>query len=513
MRGPNRRQVLLGLLAGLGAPGLLRAEGTRLAGADPAAAAISRAALDGQVAYAVIDLASGLLLDARHADLMLPPASTLKSVTALYAQARLGRDHRFVTRVIRDGAGGLVLAGGGDPELDSDGLADLARQTVAAYKASGHAAPARFEVWGGALPQIARISARQAEHLPYNPTISGMILNYNRVHLGWQKAGADYRISLQARGGRQSPRAYTVGVTTADRAAPLFTYDDHGPREEWTMARRAMGQSGSRWLPVRRPELYTGDVFQTLCRAEGLVLPAPQVAATPPEGEEVARRDSGPLHQILAGMMEYSNNLTAEVVGLAASGAADLGDSGRAMENWLRAQNVAGAFHFADHSGLSPQSRVSAGMMAGVMARQGHQQGLRALMRHIRLRDARGKEIDSPISVDAKTGTLNFLSNLAGYVEDGSGAGQGQPPGPLAFAIMTVNEPRRLASEGQELPEGVIGWTRQSKALQQTLIETWVEARRPPGFGAADGVSGAVSPARRPTARPARDAGAISDPD
>ena len=49
----------------------------------------------------------------------------------------------------------------------------------------------------------------------------------------------------------------------------------------------------------------------------------------------------------------------------------------------------------------------------------------------------------------------------------------------LSFAILTVDEPRRAAALGQELPEGVIGWTKRSKALQQGLIENWVAEYAP----------------------------------
>jgi D-alanyl-D-alanine carboxypeptidase/D-alanyl-D-alanine-endopeptidase (penicillin-binding protein 4) len=51
------------------------------------------------------------------AGVALAPASTLKLLTATTAIERLGPDHRFTTRVVVDGAGDLVLVGGGDPLL------------------------------------------------------------------------------------------------------------------------------------------------------------------------------------------------------------------------------------------------------------------------------------------------------------------------------------------------------------------------------------------------------------
>ena len=86
-----------GFLTGLGllalTPQVLRAQ--TAPGADPA--------FEGTLAYAVLDPATGEVLAQRAADLALPPASTLKSVTALYALDRLGPQHRFTTRVLRDG--------------------------------------------------------------------------------------------------------------------------------------------------------------------------------------------------------------------------------------------------------------------------------------------------------------------------------------------------------------------------------------------------------------------------
>lgn len=263
----TRRGFLSGA-AGLALPGAL--------GAQPQAL-IAAARLGGDTGFAALD-ASGALIAAEAAEQMMAPASTLKIVTTLYALDRLGPTHRFSTRVLRQGDA-LILAGGGDPLLDSDDLAELAAGVAQGWQG---APPARFQVWGGSLPHVARLDPAQDDYLPYNPTLSGMILNFNRVHLDW-RAGT---MALQARGRRQAPRAYGISIAKADRASPLFTYDDSGNRESWTIAQRAMGAQGGRWLPVRRPELYAGDVFQTLCRARGLVLPPPNAPRPHPRGRK-----------------------------------------------------------------------------------------------------------------------------------------------------------------------------------------------------------------------------------
>lgn len=467
----TRRDTLAALLAcGVSAPALAQAlvEGHPSPGGglgQPPArrpipdsrALIARSGLSGHVGFALTDQTDALI-DDEPTPSAIAPASTLKAITAIYALDRLGPDHRFRTRVIRAGDM-LVLVGGGDPVLDSDGLARLAGDLVAA----GETSPARFAVWGGALPAIAEVAPEQDDHLAYNPAVSGMILNFNRVHLGWRRADGDWQLSLEARAARQSPRAYTVSAAAAAQS-DLFTYSDDGKTEHWTIARSALGSGGSRWLPVRRPELYAGDVFQTLCRARGLVLPAPEVIDDLPAGQERAAIDSPPLEQILRDMLYHSTNLTAEVVGLHASGASDLIGSAAAMMSWLHGQGHGEGLQLADHSGLSGASRVTPRAMARLMSWAAP--GLAPLLKSDPLAGDLPQGNARQPWLRAKTGTLNFVSNLAGYIETPSGR-------VLAFAILCNDPERRAGTEGQEQPAGVRTWTRQAKLLQRDLIDAW----------------------------------------
>lgn len=464
----SRRAVILGGAAWLSAAAAGQAQQAMgLAKRPPARpvpdaeSLIARAGLPGRVAYAVMDPETGAVLDERAAGAPTPPASILKVVTAAYALDRLGAAHRFRTRIL-DTGDMLVLVGGGDPVLTTDHLAALADQLVA----TGRQSPQRFAVWGGALPRMAQIAPAQADHVAYNPAISGMILNFNRVHLGWRRQESGYQMSLEARASSNSPRAYTVTAQAANQSQ-LFTYRDINGREEWTVSRQAMGRAGSRWLPVRRPELYAGDVFQTLCRARGLVLPTPEVVEALPAGDEIAEHRSAPLRQILRDMLEYSTNLTAEVAGLHASKAQDLRGSAQAMQDWLAGKGLAEGFQFADHSGLSAESRVTALSMVRLLSGPARDTGLEAILKPDPLREVLGKGADGLAEIRAKTGTLNFVSNLAGYANAPDGR-------TMAFTVLCTDGARHAATRGQDLPAGVIGWTRDAKMLQHGLIESWV---------------------------------------
>ena len=440
---------------------------------------IEAAKLGGLVGFCVADAATGAVLEQSGADKPMPPASVCKAVTSLYALEKLGPDHRFATRVMRVGAvtngrleGDLVLAGGGDPTLDTDSLGDL----VAALAASGlREVTGRFLAYAAAIPERERISADQPDHVGYNPAISGLMLNFNRVYFEWKRANGDWALGMDARGERFVPPVHMASARLAKREVPIFTYERGEREDRWTVAQSALGQDGSRWLPVRHPAIYVAEVFATLCRAHGIVLKEAEVVTALPEGAaQIVAHDSAPLADLLKDMLKFSTNLTAEAVGLAASGAGTLEGSAAAMTDWAQRRfGIAG--RLGDHSGLGPNSRISpADMMRVMIGAKKTPTGslLAGLMREHGLVDAEGNERKgSKIKVHAKSGTLNFVSCLAGYI----GAPEGRE---LAFAIFTGDLPRRdaIPIAEREQPRGVKSWVKRSRRLQGQLIARWADA-------------------------------------
>ncbi|MBN2907861.1 MAG: D-alanyl-D-alanine carboxypeptidase/D-alanyl-D-alanine-endopeptidase [Rhodobacteraceae bacterium] len=484
------RRWFLGALLASAAPGALAQPLTRSLRPAPrpedrfrAAEAdqlIARAGLGGKLGYVVADARTGQALEVHNPLLGLPPASVAKAVTAVYALETLGAGHRFVTRVIATGPlrngrleGDLVLVGGGDPTLDTDMLGELAGQ----LKAAGlHEVTGRFLYHAGALPDLPAIDPDQPDHVGYNPAISGLNLNFNRVHFEWHRAAGGYDVTMDARAARFSPRVSVAQMQVVDRAAPVYTYSSKGGVDEWTVAEGALGKEGARWLPVRRPALYCAEVFQTLIRAHGIVLPAPLPASAPPQGVVLAQHQSEPLAEILREMLKYSTNMTAEAVGLSATIArgqtpAGLPASARAMTDWLATRMGVPRAHLVDHSGLGPASRVSAREMVRVLVAVGPDGPLKPLLKSIPMRDAQGRPVPGhPVQVRAKTGTLNFVSGLAGYITTGSGR-------ELAFAIFSADQARRDAVAPQDLerPPGGRTWVAHARRLQQDLVARWAE--------------------------------------
>lgn len=487
----SRRRFLLSSLAALAGTSALanapavslrpmpRPINTRAPGQDGLKALLAQANLSGEVTCAVADVRSGQMLETFGATKALPPASVAKINTALYALDVLGAGHRFTTRLLATGGvsagvvnGDLILAGGGDPLLDSTHLAQLA----AALKSAGvREVRGRFLVWDGALPYSHTIDPGQPDHLGYSPAVSGIALNFNRVHFEWKRAASGaWAITMDARTSKYRPAVTSAQMQIANRATPIYTYAEKSGVDHWTVASKALGKGGARWLPVRNPAAYAGDVFRTLAGANGIRLGKPQQAKTLPQAQVLAQHHSPPLDLMLKAMLKYSNNLMAEMIGMAATSLhsgrpKSIKASAAEMNRWAVTRYGMADTRMVDHSGLGEDSRMTAqGMTAALIA--AHRSGqLKPLLKEFQMRDAKGRVMKShPIKVAAKTGTLNFVSGLGGFITATDGR-------ELAFAIFTADEKARarIPRAQRERPKGAKGWNRRAKLLQQELIERW----------------------------------------
>ncbi len=470
-----------------GAEGSSLAGQTTLAEPAPAGAAaadvapslqslLDAANLGGMVGFVVADARSGQVLEQRNATLGLPPASVAKTMTTLYALDVLGPAHRFVTWLLATGpvqngtiAGDLILGGGGDPTLSTDGLASM----VKAMKAQGITGVAgRFLVWGGALPQIERIDREQPEQVAYNPAIGGLNLNFNRVYFEWKRAGNGYTTSLDARSDLYRPAVRMASMRVVPRAAPLYTFAGGSNVDQWSVAESALGKGGSRWLPVRQPALYAGQAFQGLAAAFGIRLPNPRLTATAPKGTVLVRQSSADLASILKDMLRFSTNMTAEIIGLAASRARggdprSLAASAGMMNDWLRQKHGLASARFVDHSGLEGATRIAPADLVKALVRAGPDGALRSLLRSYAAAEA-DVTAGRGVQMFAKTGTLNFVSGLAGYVTPPDGR-------ELVFAILCADAARRdqVPMAEREMPDGNRAWTKRARGLQRALIGRW----------------------------------------
>lgn len=470
----TRRSVLIGGAASLFVGAAVAGEGgprpRPAAGgaAESIEAIFARSGLRAVTGFALVDLESGEMLEAQAADTPRPPASVQKAVTALYALETLGAGYRFATRLLATGPvvdgrlkGDLVLAGDGNPVLDTDGLGALA----AGLRVGGVAAvEGRFLVAQGALPVAGEIDGAQPADAAYNPGLSGINLNFNRVFAGWKARGQ----GLAFRAPGEMCEVEVAGIRGAVTDAALPARRVTAEAEVWSLPRAGTRRAGSVWLPVAGPGRYAGEVFRGLAAQHGIGLPAAEVVDLPAPGALVGLSLSPPLEVILRDMLRFSTNLTAEVVGLRASQSRGLAPDGlapsaAAMARWAEERGLEPA-HLVNHSGLSGEARVTPAAMA-LFLRAAEGTALPELMTPRTLDDDAGPG-PKGVSARVKTGTLDFASGLAGYV-----LGERR----LAFVIFVADTDRRTALKAAAPgpAPGSEAWTARARRQEQALLRRW----------------------------------------
>ena len=446
---------------------------------SPTRAFFEKSGLKGELGCAAAALADGRLLTTENQTQGFAPASVAKAITAAYALYHLGANYRFRTQLMITGTlsegvldGDLILAGGGDPTLTTDRLAELAKalKTAGVNQVNG-----RFFYHHGGFPTVHQIDPDQPVHLGYNPSVAGLNLNFNRVFFEWTRQGQAYDFKLEARDLKFRPKVNTVQMTSERRGMEVFKYSQTPELETWSVARSALGKGGGRWLPLRRPGACTADVFHSLARYYKIELPAPQEGRPDSAHRPLCHTDSAELSDILVDMLKNSVNLTAEGLGRAATqqaggDASTLISSAQHMQQWAANKlNMADA-HFVDHSGLGDRARIKAlDMVRGLVAAQKLMPDFPSLLRQIKPRDTRGNlDRKSKALIQAKTGTLHFVSALAGYVTEGVDT-------PYAFAIFTQNLDRRarLSIWQRESSKAAEYWNRRARYVQYVLLARW----------------------------------------
>jgi serine-type D-Ala-D-Ala carboxypeptidase/endopeptidase (penicillin-binding protein 4) len=468
--------ALLGLLLFFAATGSANA-------ADAISHLAAKLGLSGsRVGYVLADAETGRILEQRNADQTFLPASVTKLFTAYAAIKILGPDYRFSTRLYR-GSSDLYLKGGGDPVLSANDLQSLARQLRASQ---GGARFDHFYFDDTLMPAIAEVSSNQPIATPYNAGFGALNVDFNRVEVVWAR-GSDGQPLFQVRtiaDGLILPCSWVTFAPASEElpAGAPFVYAGKGNLDHWEFAQR-LAPAGNTFLPVRTASMQTALVFRQLALASGLALPPPEAAHTPAAAQEIAEAESPPLTEILRGLLRYSNNQEAELIGLAASReltghALSVADSSAALAQWLARQTSGAAWqglHLENHSGLDPNNRVTPDQLLALLRLIADEPALLAVLPP---RDGDGDVADPPKAgnvrpITGKSGTMDYARGLAGFFPARDGR-------QLAFAIFIFDEQKRAVLDDAmdrrviDPPPAAILWTRRARSLDDALLKSWM---------------------------------------
>jgi D-alanyl-D-alanine carboxypeptidase/D-alanyl-D-alanine-endopeptidase (penicillin-binding protein 4) len=361
------------------------------------------AALDGLVARqsgttCLTVSSSGRTVYTHGPDVALVPASIEKLFTAVAALEVLGPDHRLRTRVVAAAepvagvvAGDLWLVGGGDPLLATDSyLARFRRQPQIATDAEGLAdavvAAGVTRVAGAVVGDESRFdSTRYVDEWPA-------------------------RFIEQDQSG-------PISALTIDDNFATFPPSPEVPVPDET--------------PAPDPPVQAASVLTGLLAQRGVTVAAPPSSGVAPtDAAELAVVESPPMSELVAQMLRESDNQTAEV--LVKEIAVARGRPGTTADGVAEIAEVLGELGLpvagsvvADGSGLAGSNRHTCELVRAVLDRGGPESPIGAGLPVAGTTGTLERRfVGTPLAgrLQAKTGTLNTVTALAGFLATDPGA-------------------------------------------------------------------------------------------
>lgn len=432
----------------------------------------------------VVDLETGRTVCELNPTHYFVPASNTKLFTTAMALTRLGPDHTFATRVLAAAppdaggliAGGLRLAGGGDPNLSARAIPyrmgpqegnplaaieDLADQLVKRGVRRVEGGITGDDTWYVWQPYAVGWAVDDPES-DDGPPVSALTLTDNVLTLNIAPGAAlgepaALTLTPASEFYRIENRVRTVAVG-GERRIRFKRIPGSRFAQLWgAIPVRDRGES--MLISVEDPAEYAARALKTALEDRGVTVAggvavkhlypdevadlAQGPSAGPAPGLELARRDSAPLVEDLRITDKVSQNLHAEMalraVARARRGVGSFEAGREEMRAFLSDAGVdANAFHFMDGSGLSRLNLVTPAAVVQLlkyMYAGPHRETWISLL-PVGGQDgslsSRFGQTPAAGRVHAKTGSLSHVAALSGYIEREGGAW-------AAFSILANN--------------------------------------------------------------------------
>ena len=436
-----------------------------------------------KIGIAVTDLTTGELLFAHAGDEKLNLASNTKLLTSVAALGTLGNGFRWRTAVLADKQpddagvieGDLYLRGRGDPLLTAAHLDELAAELAARGVRTIEGRLVLDATYFDSVVEPPHFDEQPKERSGFRAPVASLGVARSAVTLTviadlgggatveLEPDAGDY-ISIVKREvtsvteGRTRLRVETKRPATPNKIEYEVTGQIRTGEGSWDFRRR-----------VDDPARFAGEVFRAALTAHGITIRQRQIAmgTAPLIAKQLAVHDSLPLADVVRFMNKLSDNYVAESVlktvgaearaAAGAPGPATWADGTAAVSAYLATIGLpAGSYRADNGSGLFASTDVTAKQMVTLLA-AAHADyrigpdllaslpiggGDGTLARRFHGTPAKGR-------VRAKTGTLDKVITLAGYVAVDSGK-------PLAFAILLNDVPAGQRSIGRAAIDDIV---------------------------------------------------------
>jgi D-alanyl-D-alanine carboxypeptidase/D-alanyl-D-alanine-endopeptidase (penicillin-binding protein 4) len=454
------------------------------------------------VGYVLLDLQTNRVVAAHNADRTFVPGSVIKLATSLVAWRSLGADFHFTTRLWQQGDS-LYLQGTGDPVLTATDLQRLARQVQMHQPMQTWR---QFVFDAAAVLPSSLISDQQPAAADYNAGFGALNVDFNRLAIDWSAAAADktqldFRVSSIADEVTVPVDWLRLAPTTTvlPPGAPFILADPGSVAmpEAWQydpdLTKAGLAVPGRIFLPVKQTDLATALIFRRLARDLGIALPQPRSGAVPGHAVMLAAQDSPSLPDLLRGLLRYSNNISAELIGLATankltSKISGLTDAAAAHVQWLTTHLSATDWHsfkMVNHSGLDGDNRATPRQIASLLQAIAADPQLAACLPVLQITTAGDLQPTAELAggsalpasarpqITGKSGTMNYAAGLAGLITVPAGR-------QYAYVVFIVDERQRAALLARFDPrilkpdETTRRWTRQARLLEARLLQHWL---------------------------------------
>lgn len=402
--------------------------------------------------YAV-DVTTGETLLSHKPDALLNPASNMKLVTGAAALVVLGPEYTVFTRVSHDGRrngpileGNLYLKSDGDPFLHHQNIVswalDIKRQGIQSIQGDLVVDDTRFA--GSYIPPG---FDQKAEDAAFRAPVGAVSVSYNAVTVevlpGKEGGPAEVRLS--------PPNDYVRIVNTVTTKAGKRSAVSVGVKADGDFTQISLsGSTGTQAEPVvvrkriDHPGLFTGHVFATALKEVGVTISGTiRTGARPDATRTLTLYESAPMWSNVALMNKWSNNFMAEVIfrQLAMNKPiADVETSRQVVAEFLAGAGVTPGWTMFNGSGLYNGNRFSAKQLVQILSYM-HKHPFSAEFQMSLAMAGRDGTMKSRMpelnnNLRAKTGTLNEVTSLAGYVTSASGR-------KIAYAVIFNDTPVR----------------------------------------------------------------------
>jgi len=390
----------------------------------------------GELGFALLDLGSGRELLGEAAEQALNPASNQKLVTAAVALSELGPDFRYHVGLFGKLEAGvvprLVLRSNGDPTFRYDELKGFAERAIALglKRVAGdilvdqsafddqYTPPAYDQQpseWAAFRAPVSAVSLdRNSTTLHVFPTAAGQLARVEFEPPGYVAVQGEVRTE-------KAKKRDHVGLTMKPRGLMLGAQVSGGLPEGDTVVHITRR--------IENPEVYAGVVLKRLLVSAGVEVLGDVRRGGEDESVELVGRDSEKLSVLALQLGKASDNFYAETLlktlGMVKRGRPGTSENGAAVSiEWLKTRQLADdSTKITNGSGLYDANRVSARTLTRLLeaayldaaiSRPFQDQlavgGLDGTLR------SRFYALRNRRSVHAKTGTLNKVTALSGYV-------------------------------------------------------------------------------------------------